>query len=143
MSSQQIAGTVALKDNLTDVSQIFSNIVNQVTANLAPAINAVVDSFKEFVSSAGGARHWEKSISDGIFDALEAAAGVVDQIALKFAQVGETCLGLTGSVWENVSFHVRHCFQVCVQSCFIISICVLYVRSYWLRGSCLQVCLML
>jgi len=110
LSSQQIAGTVALKDNLTDVSQIFSNIVNQVTANLAPAINAVVDSFKEFVSSAGGA-NIGKSISDGIFDGLEAAAGVVDQIALKFAQVAEL-FNITGSVWENVSFGLKVAFDL-------------------------------
>jgi hypothetical protein len=109
LSSQQIAGTVALKDNLTDVSQIFSNIVNQVTANLAPAINAVVDSFKEFVSSAGGA-NIGKSISDGIFDGLIAAGKFVDQVVASFAGVAEL-FGITGTLWENVSFTLDTAFK--------------------------------
>lgn len=109
LSSQQIAGTVALKDNLTDVSQIFSNIVNQVTSNLAPAINAVVESFKEFVSAAGGA-NIGKSISDGIFSALESAAGFVDQVIAGFAGVAEL-FNITGSLWENVSFSLDASFK--------------------------------
>ena len=109
LSSQQIASTVALKDNLTDVSQIFSNIVNQVTANLAPAINAVVDSFKEFVSSAGGA-NIGKSISDGIFDGLIAAGKFVDQVVASFAGVAEL-FGITGTLWENVSFTLDTAFK--------------------------------
>lgn len=110
LSSQQIAGTVALKDNLTDVSQIFSNIVNQVTANLAPAINAVVDSFKEFVSSAGGA-NIGKSISDSIVSAVDYLLGVVDYIAPVFAGIfglGEE----TGSKWETVGYLLETAFKI-------------------------------
>ena len=109
LSSQQIAGTVALKDNLTDVSQIFSNIINQVTANLAPAINAVVDSFKEFVGSAGGA-NIGKSISDGIFDGLIAAGSFVDQVVASFAGVAEL-FGITGTLWENIAFSFDTSFK--------------------------------
>ncbi|MGI9446982.1 MAG: hypothetical protein ACR2NI_04910, partial [Pirellulales bacterium] len=109
LSSQQIAGTVALKDNLTDVSQIFSNIINQVTANLAPAINAVVDSFKEFVSSVGGA-NIGKSISDGIFDGLIAAGSFVDQVVASFAGVAEL-FGMTGTLWENIAFSFDTSFK--------------------------------
>jgi hypothetical protein len=109
LSSQQIAGTVALKDNLTDVSQIFSNIVNQVTANLAPAISAVVDSFKEFVSSAGGA-NIGKSISDGIFDGLIAAGSFVDQVVASFAGVAEL-FNITGTLWENIAFSFDTSFR--------------------------------
>ena len=109
LSDQQIAGTVALKDNLTDVKQIFSNIINQVTANLAPAINAVVDSFKEFVSSAGGA-NIGKSISDGILDALAVAGDFVDQVVVAFSGVGEL-FGVTGTLWENVAFALDVAFK--------------------------------
>jgi hypothetical protein len=109
LSSQQIAGTVALKDNLTDVSQIFSNIVNQVTANLAPAISAAAEAFKEFISSAGGA-NIGKGISDGIFDALESAAGFVDQVIAGFAGVAEV-FGVTGTLWENVAFTLDVAFK--------------------------------
>ncbi len=109
LSNQQIAGTVALKDNLTDVSQIFSNIINQVTANLAPAINAVVDLFKEFVSSAGGA-NIGKSISDGIFDGLIAAGSFVDQVVASFAGVADL-FNITGSLWENIAFSFDTSFR--------------------------------
>ena len=109
LSSQQIAGTVELKDNLTDVSQIFSNIVNQVTANLAPAISAAAEAFKEFISSAGGA-NIGKGISDGIFDALEAAAGFVDQVIAGFSGVA-AAFGVTGTLWENVAFTLDVAFK--------------------------------
>ena len=110
LSSQQIAGTVALKDNLTDVSQIFSNIVNQVTANLAPAISAAAEAFKEFISSAGGA-NIGKGISDGIFDALESAAGFVDQVIAGFAGVAEV-FGVTGTLWEAIAFSLDTAFKL-------------------------------
>lgn len=110
LSSQQIAGTVALKDNLTDVSQIFSNIVNQVTANLAPAINAVVDSFKEFVSSAGGA-NIGKSISDSIIAAVDYALGLVDYIAPVFAGVFGMA-GEVGGTWETVGWLLEKAFDL-------------------------------
>ena len=110
LSSQQIAGTVALKDNLTDVSQIFSNIANQVVANLAPAINAVVDSFKEFVSAAGGA-NIGKSISDAIIAAVDYALGLVDYIAPVFAGV----FGMAdevGGTWETVGWILEKAFDL-------------------------------
>ena len=110
LSSQQISGTVALKDNLTDVSQIFSNIVNQVTANLAPAISAAAEAFKEFISSAGGA-NIGKGISDGIFDALEAAAGFVDQVIAGFAGVAEA-FGFTGTQLEGAAFSLDTSFKL-------------------------------
>ena len=121
LSSQQIAGTVALKDNLTDVSQIFSNIVNQVTANLAPAINAVVDSFKEFVSLAGGA-NIGKGISDAIIAAVDYALGFIDYIAPVFAGI----FGLaeeTGSKWETVGWLLQKTFELAK-----------FVGNIWLTG---------
>ena len=110
LSSQQIAGTVALKDNLTDVSQIFSNIVNQVTANLAPAINAVVDSFKAFVSAAGGA-NIGKGISDAIIAAVDYALGLVDYIAPVFAGVFGMAEGVGGK-WETVGWLLEKAFDL-------------------------------
>ena len=110
LSSQQIAGTVALKDNLTDVSQIFSNIVNQVTANLAPAINAVVDAFKEFVSSAGGA-NIGKGISDAIIAAVDYALGFADYIAPLFGSVLDGAAEV-GASWENVGFLLEKTFDI-------------------------------
>ena len=108
LSSQQIAGTVALKDNLTDVSQIFSNIVNQITAELAPAINAVVSAFKAFVSEYGGA-NIGKNIADSIIAAVDYALGFVDYITPVFAGI----FGLaddTSSKWSTVGFLLESVF---------------------------------
>lgn len=110
LSSQQIAGTVALKDNLTDVSQIFSNITNQVTAELAPAINAVVSAFKEFVASYGGA-NIGKNIADAIIAAVDYALGFVDYITPVFA--GIFGLGAeVGGKWETVGWLIQGAFEL-------------------------------
>ena len=108
LSDQQVVGVVALQDNLTDVQQIFKNITNQVTANLAPAINAIVDAFKEFVSSAGGA-NIGKSISDSIIAAVDYLLGAVDYIAPVFAGI----FGLaedTSNKWSTVGYLLESVF---------------------------------
>lgn len=80
-----------MNDSFTRVQQAISGIVQQVTANLAPAISSIAGQFIDFVGSIGGANIGQ-AIGDGIL-----------QGARYFAQVADAFIAQAGPLWSYVS----------------------------------------
>lgn len=91
LTDQQGTNVEAMNDSFTKARAAIEGIVQQVVANLAPAIQNVVDLFTEFVGTAGGA-----NIGKDIGDAILAGALELAKIADSFVAQGST-------LWEYVS----------------------------------------
>lgn len=77
LTSAQGRDVEAMNDSFTMVSKAIGGIVQQVTAQLAPAITAIANTFVEFIGEAGGA-NIGKAIGTAILDAAVYFAGVAD-----------------------------------------------------------------
>ncbi len=80
----------AMNDAFTLAGSAIKGIVTQVTAYLAPAIQAVADSFTGMVGDIGGATIGQR-IGDGILEGARFLAGV-----------GDSMIGGLTSVWDYV-----------------------------------------
>lgn len=77
LTGTQAGNVEAMNDAFSRARGAVSGIVTQVTAYLAPGIKAVVDTFTEFVGTAGGANIGQ-SIGMALLDAAVYLAGVGD-----------------------------------------------------------------
>ena len=90
-----------MNDSLGRVSASFTGIINQITANLAPAITGISKAWEAFARDLGGA-NVGAYIADALWDALEYAASWVDTIGGFF----EGLFALGGeqtNAWENAA----------------------------------------
>jgi hypothetical protein len=99
LTDQQANNVEGMNDSLARVSASFTGIINQITANLAPAVKGIADAWTAFAANLGGAKIGEY-ISDALWDALEYAASWVDTVGGFFE--GLFALGGDGATaWEN------------------------------------------
>lgn len=101
LTDQQANNVEGMNDSLTRVAASFAGIINQITANLAPAVKGISDAWVAFAANLDGAKIGEY-ISEALFDALEYAASWVDTIGGFFE--GLFALGGDGATaWENAA----------------------------------------
>ena len=101
LTDQQANNVEGMNDSLSRVSASFTGIINQITANLAPAVKGISDAWVAFAANLDGAKIGEY-ISEALFDALEYAASWVDTIGGFFE--GLFALGGDGATaWENAA----------------------------------------
>lgn len=90
----------AMNDAITLAGKAIEGIVQQVTAYLAPAVQAVADTFTEMVGTAGGA-NLGKMIGDGIMQAVRFMATIGDWLIGQFSAVFQY-LSDVGVYWNTV-----------------------------------------
>lgn len=89
-----------MNDSFTRVQQAISGIVQQVTANLAPAISSIAGQFIDFVGSIGGANIGQ-AIGDGILQGARFLATIGDYIIQNVPRVWEY-ISQVGQQWSAV-----------------------------------------
>lgn len=89
-----------MNDSFTRVQKAISGIVQQVVAQLAPAITAISSQFIEFVGSIGGA-NIGKAVGDGILQGARFLAGIGDYIIQNVPKVWEY-ISQVGAQWSVV-----------------------------------------
>lgn len=90
----------AMNDAFTRAGAAIRGIVTQVTAYLAPSIQAVADTFTELVGDAGGATIGQR-IGDGILQGAQYLAGIGDFIIANLSSVWEYASSV-GEQWGSV-----------------------------------------
>lgn len=109
LTGTQAGNVEAMNDAFSRASGAVSGIVTQVTAYLAPGIKSVVDTFTEFVGTAGGANIGQ-SIGMALLDAAVYLAGVGDYL---ITNLGPTLTAAfeNGSKVANFLFRVAELFR--------------------------------
>jgi len=90
----------AMNDAFTLAGKAIEGIVTQVVAYLAPAVQAVADTFTNFVGSMGGANIGQ-AIGDGILAGARFLAGIGDYLITNFGSVF-SYLSTIGQQWGAV-----------------------------------------
>jgi len=92
----------AMNDSWTLVRKSIEGVIQQVVANLAPAITAINDMWLDFVESTGG-RNIGEFISDGLVSGAEYLATVADYFYEKLSEVWANAAAVSiqwSSVWD-------------------------------------------
>jgi hypothetical protein len=91
----------AMNDAFTLAGKAIEGVIQQVTAYLAPAIQAVADTFTNLVGSIGGANIGQ-AIGDGILQGARFLAGIGDYIITNFSSVF-SYFSTVGQQWGSVA----------------------------------------
>jgi hypothetical protein len=101
LTTAQVSDVDQMGDSFARVQQAISGVVGQIVAYLAPAVQAVSDSFTNLVGSIGGANIGQ-AIGDGILQGARFLAGIGDYIITNFGSVFEY-FSAVGEQWGVVA----------------------------------------
>ena len=108
LSNVQGTNVEAMNDSWTLVKKSIEGVIQQVVANLAPAITAINRMWTDFVQSTGGAKVGEY-IADSLIAGAEYLASVADMFTESFTAVWDYASQVSIS-WEAIASTLRDVF---------------------------------
>lgn len=94
VGEEQVSAIADMNDSLDMVKATFTGIIGQVEGNLAPVVTRMANEFLGFVEgfesvNGDGGTGIANAITEGLFDVIDALAGVVDRAIVGFESVSQ------------------------------------------------------